>query len=219
MVFGLLDQTFAGERTDSEYMTMIQSEEKLLEEARRYYDTWHGTRRTTVALGPGSTEDISESLMLKTVKLSKELDINVSTHVAGWIEINSYTIRRFGERDLEHFHTLGLTGPRGVMFHAVWLSDREIEIIATTGTKVVHCPIANAYLGYGISPVSRMLSRGVAVGLGTDGAASYTYDMLEVARTAGMLQKATKLDAEAVTAEELMEMLTVNWREGPGYRR
>ncbi len=210
MVFGLLDQTFAGERTDSEYMTMIQSEEKLLEEARRYYDTWHGTRRTTVALGPGSTEDISESLMLKTVQLSKELDINVSTHVAGWIEINSYTIRRFGERDLEHFHTLGLTGPRGVMFHAVWLSDREIEIIATTGTKVVHCPIANAYLGYGISPVSRMLSLGVAVGLGTDGAASYTYDMLEVARTAGMLQKATKLDAEAVTAEELMEMLTVN---------
>ena len=210
MVFGLLDQTFAGERTDSEYMTMIQSEEKLLAEARKYHKTWHGTRRTTVALGPGSTEDISESLMLKTVQLSKELDINVSTHVAGWIEINSYTIRRFGERDLEHFHTLGLTGPRGVMFHAVWLSDREIQIIAETGTKVVHCPVANAYLGYGISPISQMLARGVPVGLGTDGAASYTYDMLEVARTAGMLQKATRLDAEAVTAEQLMEMLTIS---------
>jgi len=210
MVFGLLDQTFAGERTDSEYMTMIQSEEMLLKEARRFHKTWHGTRRTTVALGPGSTEDISESLMLKTVELSKELDINVSTHVAGWIEINSYTIRRFGERDLEHFHTLGLTGPRGVMFHAVWLSDREIQIIAQTGTKVVHCPIANAYLGYGISPVSEMLSQGVPIALGTDGAASYTYDMLEVARTAGMLQKATKLDAESVTAEQLMEMLTIS---------
>ena len=210
MVFGLLDQTFAGERIDSEYMTMIQSEEKLLQEARRYHKTWHGTRRTTVALGPGSTEDISENLMLKTVELSKELDINVSTHVAGWIEINSYTIRKFGERDLEHFHTLGLTGPRGVMFHAVWLSDREIGIIAETGTKVVHCPIANAYLGYGISPISQMLSQGVSIGLGTDGAASYTYDMLEVARTAGMLQKATKLDAETVTAEQLMEMLTIS---------
>jgi 5-methylthioadenosine/S-adenosylhomocysteine deaminase len=210
MVFGLLDQTFAGERIDSEYMTMIQSEDLLVEEARRYHKTWHGTHRTTVALGPGSTEDISESLMVKTVELAKELDINVSTHVAGWIEINSYTIRQFGERDLEHFHTLGLTGPRGVMFHAVWLSDREIEIIATTGTKVVHCPIANAYLGYGIAPVAQMLSRGVTVGLGTDGAASYTYDMLEVARTAAMLQKATKLDAESVTAEQAMEMLTTS---------
>ena len=210
MVFGLLDQTFAGERIDSEYMTMIQSEDLLLNEARKYHKQWHGTRRTTVALGPGSTEDISESLMLKTVQLAKELDINVSTHVAGWIEINSYTIRRFGERDLEHFHALGLTGPRGVMFHAVWLSDREIEIMATTDTKVVHCPVANAYLGYGIAPLSHMLSRGITVGLGTDGAASYTYDMLEVARTAAILQKATKLDAESVTAEQTMEMLTTS---------
>lgn len=210
MVFGLLDQTFAGERIDSEYMTMIQSEDLLLERARAYYKNWHGTRRTTVALGPGSTEDISESLMLKTVQLAKELDINVSTHVAGWIEINSYTIRRFAERDLEHFHSLGLTGPKGVMFHAVWLSDREIGIIADTGTKVVHCPVANSYLGYGIAPISQMLSRGVTVGLGTDGAASYTYDMLEIGRTAGILQKATKLDAESVTAEQIMEMLTIH---------
>ncbi|MDO9545787.1 MAG: amidohydrolase [Pelolinea sp.] len=210
MVFGFLDETFAGVKSDSDEMTMVKSEDLLIDEARKFYGTWHGKKRTTVALGPGSTEDINESLMLKVVALSKELDVNLSTHVAGWIEINSYTIRHFGERDLEHFHSLGLTGPKGVMFHAVWLSDREIEIMARTGTKVVHCPIANAYLGYGISPVSHFLSRGISVGLGTDGAASYTYDMLEVARTAGMLQKASKLDAEAVTAEELMEMLTIN---------
>ena len=209
MVFGFLDETFAGVKSDSDEMTMVKSEDLLIDEARRFYETWHGKKRTTVAMGPGSTEDISESLMLKVVALSKELDINVSTHVAGWIEINTYTIRQFGERDLEHFHSLGLTGPKGVMFHAVWLSDREIEIMAQTGTKVVHCPIANAYLGYGISPISHFLSRGITVGLGTDGAASYTYDMLEVARTAGMLQKASKLDAEAVTAEELLEMLTI----------
>ena len=209
MVFGFLDETFAGVKSDSDEMTMVKSEDVLIDEARKFYETWHGKKRTTVAMGPGSTEDISESLMLKVVALSKELDINVSTHVAGWIEINTYTIRQFGERDLEHFHSLGLTGPKGVMFHAVWLSDREIEIMARTGTKVVHCPIANAYLGYGISPISHFLSRGITVGLGTDGAASYTYDMLEVARTAGMLQKASKLDAEAVTAEELLEMLTI----------
>ncbi|MDY6876145.1 MAG: amidohydrolase [Chloroflexota bacterium] len=209
MVYGLLDQTFAGERIDSEYMSMIQREEVLVKEARRFHAEWHGKSRTTVALGPGSTEDISESLMRKTVELAQELNINISTHVAGWIEINSYCLQHFGERDLEHFHHLGLTGPRGVMFHAVWLSDREIEIMAQTGTKVVHCPIANAYLGYGVAPVAHMLARGIPVGLGTDGAASYTYDLFQVARSAAMLQKATKLDGEAVTAEETLEMLTI----------
>lgn len=210
MVYGLLDQTFAGERIESEYMTMIQREDVLVDEARRFAGEWHRQRRTTVALGPGSTEDISQSLMAKTVELARELDINVATHVAGWIEINAYTLQHFGERDLEHLHSLGLTGPRGVFFHAVWLSDREIEILARTGSKVVHCPMANAYLGYGIAPVAHMLARGVPVGLGTDGAASYTYDMWEVGRGAAMLQKASRLDGEAVTAEEILAMLTID---------
>jgi 5-methylthioadenosine/S-adenosylhomocysteine deaminase len=209
MVYGLLDQTFAGERIESEYMTMIQRQEVLLAEARRFYEQWHGYNRTTVALGPGSTEDISQGLMVKTGELARELDLNVSTHVAGWIEINAYTLRHFGERDLEHLHSLGLTGPRGVFFHAVWLSEREIEILAETDSRVVHCPIANAYLGYGIAPVSRMLARGVTVGLGTDGAASYTYDLWEVGRAAAMLQKATHLDGEAITAEQILSMLTI----------
>jgi 5-methylthioadenosine/S-adenosylhomocysteine deaminase len=82
--------------------------------------------------------------------------------------------------------------------------------MAETDTKVVHCPVANAYLGYGVAPIAQMLARGITVGLGTDGAASYTYDLFEVARTAAMLQKATKLDGEAVTAEETLEMLTID---------
>lgn len=209
MVYGLLDQTFAGERIDSQYMTMIQREDVLLQAARDFYKEWHGKRRTTMALGPGSTEDISESLMLKTRDLSRELDINVSTHVAGWIEINAYTLRRFGERDLEHLHTIGLTGKRGVFFHAVWLNEHEIDILAATGSKVVHCPIANSYLGYGIAPITQLISRGIPVGLGTDGAASYTYDMWEVGRAAAMLQKSTRLDGEAITAEEILSMLTI----------
>jgi 5-methylthioadenosine/S-adenosylhomocysteine deaminase len=210
MVYGLLDQTFAGERIDSEFMTMIQTPDALLDGARKYYDKWHEKKRTTIALGPGSTEDISPELMLKMRDVARELDVNISTHVAGWIEINAYTLRRFGERDLEHLHTIGLTGPRGVFFHSVWLSDHEIEILAETGSKVIHCPMANAYLGYGIAPVSRMLSRGVAVGLGTDGAASYTYDMWEVGRAAAIMQKVSQLDGESVTAEEILRMLTID---------
>ena len=216
MVYGLLDQTFAGERIASEYMTMIQREDTLIAEARKFHKDWHGTRRTTIALGPGSTEDISHDLMLKTAELSKELDINVSTHVAGWIEINAYTLQRFGRRDLEHLHDIGLTGPHGVFFHAVWLSDHEINLITETGSKVVHCPMANAYLGYGIAPISKMLSRGIPVGLGTDGAASYTYDMWEIGRAAAMLQKASQLDGEAITAEEILAMLTIDGAKALG---
>ena len=96
------------------------------------------------------------------------------------------------------------------MFDAVWLSDHQIDIIAKTATRVVHCAFANSYLSYGVAPISQMLSRGITVGLGTDGAASYTYDIPEVRCGAGILQKATSQDAEAVSAEQIMEMLTIH---------
>jgi len=208
VVYGLLDQTFAGERIESEYMTMIQREDALIEHATAFVNEWHGTDMTTVALGPGSTEDITPSLMRKTVAIAAKLGLGVATHVAGWEEVVSASYKQFGMRDLEYCHSIGLTGPKAIIIHAVWLSDREIGILVETDSKVAHCPIANMHLGYGVAPITQMLARGVTVGLGTDGAASYTYDLFEVMKTAAMLQKVVHIDAEALTAEESLAMAT-----------
>ena len=208
VVYGLLDQTFAGERIESEYMTMIQREDSLIEHATAFVHEWHRTDTTTVALGPGSTEDITPSLMLKTVEMAAELGLGVATHVAGWEEVVSASYKQFGMRDLEYCHSVGLTGPKAIIIHAVWLSDREIGILVETDSKVAHCPVANMHLGYGVAPITQMLARGVTVGLGTDGAASYTYDLFEVMKTAAMLQKVIHIDAEALTAEESLTMAT-----------
>jgi 5-methylthioadenosine/S-adenosylhomocysteine deaminase len=207
-VYGMLDQTFAGERIDSEYMTMIQREDALVEQAASFIEDWHGKGTTTVALGPGSTEDLSPRLMRKTVDMATRLGLAVATHVAGWEEVVSQSYKQFGMRDLEYVHSVGLTGPRAIIIHAVWLSDREINLLEETGSKVVHCPVANMHLGYGVAKVAQMLARGVTVGLGTDGAASYSYDLFEVMKTAAMLQKVVQIDAEALTAEEALAMAT-----------
>lgn len=208
VVYGLLDQTFAGERIASEYMTMIQREDMLIEQATSFVRDWHQKGTTTVALGPGSTEDITPRLLCKTVEMAGELGLGVATHVAGWEEVVSASYKQFGMRDLEYVHSVGLTGPKAIIIHAVWLSDREIGILADTQSKVAHCPVANMHLGYGVAPISQMLARGITVGLGTDGAASYTYDLFEVMKTAAMLQKVVHMDAEAVTAEQALAMAT-----------
>ena len=146
--------------------------------------------------------------MLKTVEMAAELGLGVATHVAGWEEVVSASYKQFGMRDLEYCHSVGLTGPKAIIIHAVWLSDREIGILVETDSKVAHCPVANMHLGYGVAPITQMLARGVTVGLGTDGAASYTYDLFEVMKTAAMLQKVIHIDAEALTAEESLTMAT-----------
>jgi 5-methylthioadenosine/S-adenosylhomocysteine deaminase len=210
VVYGLLDQSFAGQHIAFEDMAMIRREDELIAEANAFVERWHRQGRTVVALGPGSTEDISDRLMATTIDMARSRGLQLATHVAGWAEIVSRSLKHYARRDLEHVHDIGLTGPDSILIHAVWLSPREIQIVAETDSKVAHCPVANAHLGYGVAPVPELRAQGVAVGLGTDGAASYTYDLFEVMKTAAMLQKAKHLNAEVLTAEDVLEMATVD---------
>ncbi|QGP93109.1 Atrazine chlorohydrolase [Neomoorella glycerini] len=209
IIYGLLDQTFAGERINSEYMTMIHDKDNLIEDARDFVREWHGSNRTIVSIGAGSSEDASEALLIKSKELADELCIQVNTHLAGWQDILAYCYRKYGMRDLEFMHSRGLTGPTSVFVHAVWLTPEEINIIAETGSRIVHCPVANALLGYGVAPVPAMLAAGIPVGLGTDGAASYTYDLFEVLKAAAMIQKVHNMSADLLTAEQALEMATI----------
>jgi len=52
---------------------------------------------------------------------------------------------------------------------ATGVSEEDIEILARTGVAAAHCPRSNGYLNCGVSPVPRMMERGVRVGMGTDG--------------------------------------------------
>lgn len=210
LVFGFLSESFAGKKSRGTEMKMVQKEDYLLEKAEAFAKKWHKKNRTTTALGPGSTEDVSGSMFKKIIKIGREMDLSVVTHVSGWIEIVSKSLQKYGLRDLEYAYSLGFGDAKDIIIHGTWLSPYEIKLVAETGTKVVHNPVANMHLGYGAAPVSEMIANGVTVGLGTDGAASYTYDMFEVGKTAAMLAKVVKLDAEALTAEKALEMLTID---------
>ena len=209
-VFGFLNESFAGRKNEQSQEDVLKGDAELLKKAEDFVQRWHTHNLTTTALGPGSTEDISQELFTKIIALAEKLDISVVTHISGWVEIVSRSLEKYKMRDLEYAHSLGFTGEKAIAIHGVWLSEEEIRIVAETGTKVVHNPVANMHLGYGIAPVTEMLSRGVTVGLGTDGAASYTYDMFEIGKTAAMLQKVRKMDAEALTAEKALEMMTID---------
>jgi len=210
IVYGLLDNSFGGEAIDDDSMTMVHTKEDLLADAKKFTSEWHQKRRTTVALGVGSTQDASPELLRMAQDYCRGNGLQNNFHVAGWSEIIANSYKEYRMRDVEYLAKEGFTGPDSVYVHAVWLTPEEEKTIADTDTKIVHCPVANAQLAYGVAPVSDMLSRNIAVGLGTDGAASYTYDMFEVMRTASYMQKQKNLSADFLTAEQTVEMATIN---------
>jgi len=106
---------------------------------------------------------------------------------------------------------LGAFAGRTVAAHAVWMDDGDVELLRDRGVGIVHCPSSNMKLASGVAPIKKMLSLGLAVGLGTDGPAGSNndFDMFEEMDLAAKLQKVTTLDPQAVPALQALEMATI----------
>jgi len=63
-----------------------------------------------------------------------------------------------------------LLAPETIAAHlATGVSEEDMEVLLQTGVAAAHCPRSNEFLGCGVSPVPRMIERGIRVGMGTDG--------------------------------------------------
>ena len=101
------------------------------------------------------------------------------------------------------------TGARTLAAHGVWVSPADIAILKQRGVGVSHNPESNMKLASGTAPVVGYLQAGVALGLGTDGAASNNdLDMFEAMRQASFLAKHSTGDPRAVGAQTALEMAT-----------
>src|SRR5699024_7208668 len=121
-------------------------------------------------------------------------------------------------RPLEYATDHELLESEDFIAHGVHLDETEIDVLADTGTGVVHCPASNMKLASGIAPVQTLLDAGVTVGLGTDGAASNNdLDMFDEMRDAAMVGKLQADDASAVDAATVVKMATAGGANVAGF--
>jgi len=120
--------------------------------------------------------------------------------------------RRTGLSPVAYLDGLGVLDELTVAVHAVWLTPEEQDLLARRGVKVSHCPESNLKLAAGVAPVPQLLSRGVAVGLGTDGAASNNnLDLWGEMSLAARLHKVWQGDPTVLPAARVVALAT---REG-----
>jgi 5-methylthioadenosine/S-adenosylhomocysteine deaminase len=104
----------------------------------------------------------------------------------------------------------GLLGPHVVAAHCVEVDGDEIELLATSGAGVAHCPRSNGFLGCGFAPVAAMREAGVRLGIGTDSPASTpSFDVFEELRAAIAVARARERRADALAAAEALELATL----------
>ncbi|KAF8553474.1 Metallo-dependent hydrolase [Imleria badia] len=144
----------------------------------------------------------SNKLLTKLGELAKSMPhIAIQTHISENRREVEDAMRRFGTDSYAAIYDeFGLLRNNTVLGHGVWLTEKEMKLIAARGAGVAHCPTSNFYLSSGMARVGMLLDHGVKVGLGTDVGGGYNPSILytiQMASTASkMVAVQTELDEE-----------------------
>jgi len=111
---------------------------------------------------------------------------------------------------MAYLDSLGVLDERLIAAHCVSLTDKDMTIMKKRNVKVSHNPISNLKLASGISPVPKMLKKGITVSLGTDSPCSNnTADMFEIMKTTAIIHKGINKNPTVMPAEQVLEMATL----------
>ncbi len=176
----------------------------------RFLARWRGHPRVTAAVAPHSGYTVSAEHLREAHHLAAAHGAPLLVHLAEAEEEVERVLGLAGKRPVEYLDGLGLLDGRVLAAHVIWPSAGEIATLAERGVGVAHCPQSNMKIAAGVAPVPRMLEAGIAIGLGTDGAASNNdLDLWQEIDTAAKLHKVTTGDPTVVDARQALEMATL----------
>jgi 5-methylthioadenosine/S-adenosylhomocysteine deaminase len=182
---------------------------------------WHGRAggRVRCCFAPRFAISCTSELLSEVSALSRKHQVMIHTHASENKNECEIVEGETGLRNVAYLDSLGISGAHVVLAHCVQLNDEEMETLARTKTNVAHCPSSNLKLGSGIAQVAEMLSKGISVSLGADGAAcNNRLDMFTEMRTAALLQKVVH-GPEALPAKRTLRMATIDGARALGLEK
>lgn len=178
---------------------------------------WHKTQDGLVTMWFGlmvprvDGDTVHPEFYREVAAEAARMGVGIVYHFCSEIEDADYIVEEFGMRPAEWSRDHHALGENVLLINGCQMTPLEINILAETGTQLVHSPVANMKMATGVLPLVDVLAAGVNVALGTDGALNNnSYDMFAEMKAACLLQNSVQKSATAMTAETALEMATIN---------
>ncbi|SPD76059.1 5-methylthioadenosine/S-adenosylhomocysteine deaminase [uncultured Desulfobacterium sp.] len=193
----------------------------ILENGFKYTESlinkWHNHPLVSIAVEPHSLFTCSPELLVAANQMAARYNVPLIIHVAETLQELAEIRKKYGVKPIKHMKSLGLLGPRLIADHCVHIDEADLATMAEYGVKIIHNPESNMKLASGIAPVHKMLSKGITVGLGTDGCASNNdLDMFTEMDMASKLQKIQTMDPTVMDAVTVLRMATIEGAKALG---
>jgi cytosine/adenosine deaminase-related metal-dependent hydrolase len=126
----------------------------------------------TAAIAPTIPHHCSERFLRDCMDIADRHRLPIHMHIAE-SRLQAVVARTiYGHSAVRYLADLGMLRPGFTAAHCVWVDDDDLDLFAEFGCSIAHIPASNFRLGSGIAHVRPMLTRGINVGLATDGANS-----------------------------------------------
>ncbi len=193
----------AGEKAMTEAFSLIERAEQ------------HPSGRLFGMVVPSQIDTCTEGLLKESAQESKKRGLSWQIHAAQSVTEFHEITRRHGHTPIGWLHHLGLLNERAIVGHGIflddhpstrWHTDRDMGILAETGTTVAHCPTVFARRGITLKDFGRYRRAGVNMGVGTD---TYPHNMLDEMRLVAYLARTQATNPRTLTTTELFEAATI----------
>lgn len=164
---------------------------------------------TSFIVGFHAEYTTSMELMEGVAKLAQKLKSPVWLHNSETKLEVAECKERWGKTPTQLTDSLGMYEYGGGGYHCIWVEEPDFEIFKKCGLTAVTNPASNLKLASGICPTKRFVDEGIAMAIGTDGPASNNcLDMFREMFLTSTLAKVREMDAECVSADEILYMAT-----------
>ena len=164
-------------------------------------------------VGPVAPQWCSDAMMEAIGSIAKK-GLRVHTHC-----LESEKQRHWiSESPIDRLQRFGLLGQSTSLAHAIWLNDKELDLIKETGTHLVTCPRSNLFLNSGKANCTKWLDSEISFGVGLD-SIGYKESVLGTAKLSLSEQDATHAlitggaNASGLRSE-LDQVLWRDWENG-----
>ena len=147
----------------------------------------------------------SKEFLIQAKKMADDLKCDIHMHLSESNYEPDWCIRKYGVRPVDIYEEIKYLDNNVFASQVVQVADYELDVMAKNGTRAVSMPLSNCEVGGGVAPVSKMLAKGIQVGLGTDG---YINNFFEVMRGAFLIHKAYLQDPQEMPARDVYSMAT-----------
>jgi 5-methylthioadenosine/S-adenosylhomocysteine deaminase len=200
----VIDFPVADNKTNAEAMAYVE----------KFVSRWKGNELIVPAIAPHAPYTVSEEHLKAARAFSDRTGAPIVTHISETKRELDDSVKSKGASPVAYLERIGFLNDRVIAAHMVWPQGTDLNILKKRGVGVVHNPQSNMKLASGVAPVPKMMTEGVLVGLGTDGAASNNdLNMWEEMDTVAKLHKVFSGDPKIISAQQAFELATIRGAE------